>query len=55
MRSGADVLELATDDDLMHSLMRFVDLRRQRAKLKLPLRFARQTRPTTQRSERASA
>ena len=39
MASGADVLELATDDDLLQSLMRFADLRRQRARLKLPLRF----------------
>ncbi len=37
--SGADVLELATDDDLLDSLMRFIDLRRQRARLKAPLRF----------------
>ena len=39
MASGADVLELATDDDLLQSLMRFADLRRQRARLKLPRRF----------------
>ena len=37
--SGADVLELATDDDLLDALMRFADLRRQRARLKSPLRF----------------
>ena len=37
--SGADVLELATDDNLLESLMRFADLRRQRARLKVPLRF----------------
>ncbi|MBA4177378.1 MAG: DUF58 domain-containing protein [Leptothrix sp. (in: Bacteria)] len=42
--SGADVIELATDDDLLESLMRFADLRRQRARLKVPLRF-----PATQR------
>jgi uncharacterized protein (DUF58 family) len=42
-RSGADVLELATDDDLLQALMRFADLRRQRARLKVPLRF-----PSTQ-------
>jgi uncharacterized protein (DUF58 family) len=35
-RSGADVLELATDDDLLESLLRFADLRRQRARLKAP-------------------
>jgi uncharacterized protein (DUF58 family) len=36
---GADVVELATDDDLLEALMRFADLRRQRARLKSPLRF----------------
>ena len=39
--SGADVLELATDDDLLAALMRFADLRRQRARLKVPVRFPR--------------
>jgi uncharacterized protein (DUF58 family) len=39
MRSGADTLELATDDDLLDALMRFADLRRQRARLKVPGRF----------------
>jgi uncharacterized protein (DUF58 family) len=38
-RSGADVVELATDDDLLQALMRYADLRRQRARLKVPLRF----------------
>ena len=38
-QSGADVLELATDDDLLDALMRFADLRRQRARAKAPLRF----------------
>ena len=33
-RSGADVLELATDEDLLQALLRFVDLRRQRARRK---------------------
>ena len=47
-QSGADVVELATDDDLLDALMRFADLRRQRARLKTPLRF-----PATMR--RASA
>jgi uncharacterized protein (DUF58 family) len=37
--SGADVLELATDDELLDTLMRFTDLRKQRARLKAPLRF----------------
>ena len=60
--SGADVLELATDDDLLQSLMRFADLRRQRARMKLPRRFpARMARATAapaaprQTPERASA
>jgi uncharacterized protein (DUF58 family) len=38
-RSGVDTLELATDDDLLDSLLRFVDLRRQRARAKVPARF----------------
>jgi uncharacterized protein (DUF58 family) len=38
-RSGADTLELATDEDLLDALLRFADLRRQRARLKAPLRF----------------
>ncbi len=38
-RSGADTLELATDDDLLDALLRFADLRKQRARLKTPLRF----------------
>ena len=38
-QSGADVLELATDDDLLDALMRFADLRRQRARQKTPNRF----------------
>ena len=37
--SGADVVELATDDNLLDALMRFADLRRQRARAKVPLRF----------------
>ena len=37
-RSGADVVELATDDDLLDSLLRLSDLRRQRARLKSPRR-----------------
>jgi uncharacterized protein (DUF58 family) len=37
--SGADTLELATDEDLLEALLRFVDLRRQRARLKTPARF----------------
>ncbi len=38
-RSGADTLELATDDDLLDALLRFADLRRQRSRLKAPGRF----------------
>ncbi len=38
-RSGADTLELATDDDLLDAMLRFCDLRRQRARLKTPARF----------------
>jgi uncharacterized protein (DUF58 family) len=38
-RSGADTLELATDDDLLDALLRYADLRRQRARAKAPLRF----------------
>jgi uncharacterized protein (DUF58 family) len=37
-RSGADMVELATDDDLLQALLRLSDLRRQRARLKAPLR-----------------
>ena len=37
--SGADTLELATDDDLLQSLLRWCDLRRQRARLKTAHRF----------------
>ena len=38
-QSGADTIELATDDDLLDSMLRFADLRRQRARLKTPGRF----------------
>jgi uncharacterized protein (DUF58 family) len=38
-QSGADVLELATDDDLLDALLRFADLRKQRARMKIGLRF----------------
>lgn len=43
-RSGADTLELSTDDDLLDALLRFADLRRQRARLKTPSRFPAQFR-----------
>jgi len=39
MRSGADTLELATDDDLLDSMLRFADLRRRRARGKSGARF----------------
>ena len=42
MQSGADILELATDDDLLDALLRFADMRRQRARLKVPGRFPSQ-------------
>ena len=32
MRAGVDTLELATDGDLVTSLMRFTDLRKQRSR-----------------------
>jgi len=38
-RSGADMIELATDDDLLDAMLRLADLRRHRARLKTPLRF----------------
>ena len=38
-RSGADILELATDDDLLEALLRYADLRRQRSRSRSPLRF----------------
>ena len=38
-QSGADTLELATDDDLLDALLRFADLRRQRARQKVGTRF----------------
>lgn len=37
-RSGADVVELATDDDLLQALLRLSDLRRQRARQGAPRR-----------------
>ncbi|KPF61474.1 ATPase [beta proteobacterium AAP51] len=51
--SGADVLELATDDDLLDTLMRFADLRKQRARLKAPLRFPATMRRATLMTETA--
>ena len=37
--TGADIVELATDDDLLDALLRYTDLRRRRARSKAPLRF----------------
>jgi uncharacterized protein (DUF58 family) len=37
--SGADTLEVATDDEVLDVMLRFADLRRQRARLKTPVRF----------------
>jgi uncharacterized protein (DUF58 family) len=45
-QSGADILELATDDDLLESLLRYVDLRRQRARRKASPRFPAALRRT---------
>lgn len=39
-RAGVDTLELATDDDLLEALLRFADLRRRRARLKVNPRVA---------------
>ena len=38
-RAGTDTLELATDDDLLESMLRFAAMRRQRARLKVPGRW----------------
>jgi uncharacterized protein (DUF58 family) len=51
-RSGADVIELATHDDLLESLLRLADLRRLRARQCLPYRFPaplRRAAPAPQR------
>ncbi len=37
--SGADILELATGDDLLDALLRYADMRRQRARLRSGRRF----------------
>jgi len=47
-RSGADILELATDEDLLEALLRFVDLRRQRSRRRASPRF-----PAALRGQRA--
>ncbi len=38
-RSGADIVELSTDDDLLDAPLRSADLRRRRTRSKAPLRF----------------
>ncbi|MBL8347271.1 MAG: DUF58 domain-containing protein [Rubrivivax sp.] len=48
-RSGADILELATDEDLLEALLRFVDLRRQRSRRRASPRF-----PAALRQNRAA-
>jgi uncharacterized protein (DUF58 family) len=47
-KSGADILELATDEDLLEALLRYVDLRRQRARRRASPRF-----PAALRQQRA--
>ncbi len=37
--AGVDILELATDDDLLDALLRYADLRRQRARMRSARRF----------------
>jgi uncharacterized protein (DUF58 family) len=43
-RSGADVLELATDDDLLDAMLRFAQLRRSKLRMKAPLRYPKHLR-----------
>ena len=52
-RSGADTLELATDDDLLDAMLRFADLRRQRSRVAAGRRFPAHLRQHT-RTERAA-
>jgi uncharacterized protein (DUF58 family) len=49
-KSGADILELATDEDLLEALLRFVDLRRQRSRRRASPRM-----PATLRRARSAA
>ena len=53
--SGADVLELATDDDLLDTLLRFIDLRRQRARRKALPRLASSLRRASATAPRRAA
>ena len=48
-QSGADILELATDEDLLEAMLRFVDLRRQRSRRKASPRL-----PAALRRQRAT-
>ena len=54
--SGADTLELTTEDDLAETLLRFADLRRQRARLpgsrRFPAALRPQAAPSTQEDAR---
>jgi uncharacterized protein (DUF58 family) len=43
-RSGADILELATDDDLLDAMLRFAQLRRGKLRMKAPLRHPKHLR-----------
>jgi uncharacterized protein (DUF58 family) len=49
-KSGADILELATDEDLLEAMLRFVDMRRQRSRRRASPRF-----PAALRGQRAVA
>ena len=51
--AGVDTLELATTDDLLEALLRFADLRRQRARMKTPRRFPAHLKPAVPQEARA--
>ena len=53
-QSGADTLELATDDDLLDALLRFADLRRHRARLRTSSRFPAHLRRASVATEAAA-
>ena len=51
--AGADTIELATDDDLLESMLRFAAMRRQRSRLKIPGRWPAHLRnPAAEPEER---
>ena len=54
-RAGVDTLELATDDDLMAALLRFVALRRQRLRAQPGHRLPASLRPAEPAAPRAAA